>query len=63
MKSLNSKGFNVILYLICFRFIEEEPIHEPELLVIVGALGLLVNVIGLCLLYGKTNQKQNATKT
>ncbi|XP_032310366.1 zinc transporter 1 [Drosophila ananassae] len=35
----------------CKRFIEEEPIHQPELLVIVGALGLLVNVIGLCLLY------------
>lgn len=35
----------------CKRFIEEETIHEPELLVIVGALGLLVNVIGLCLLY------------
>lgn len=34
------------------RFIEEEQIHEPKLLVIVGALGLLVNVIGLCLLYG-----------
>ncbi|KAH8300529.1 hypothetical protein KR018_011836 [Drosophila ironensis] len=35
----------------CKRFIEEEPIHQPELLVIVGALGLLVNLIGLCLLY------------
>ncbi|XP_058975628.1 proton-coupled zinc antiporter SLC30A1 isoform X1 [Musca domestica] len=35
----------------CKRFIEEETIHEPKLLVVVGALGLLVNVIGLCLLY------------
>nr|XP_014099534.1 zinc transporter 1 isoform X2 [Bactrocera oleae] len=35
----------------CKRFIEEEEIHEPKLLVIVGCLGLLVNVIGLCLLY------------
>lgn len=35
----------------CKRFIEEEEIHEPELLVIVGTLGLVVNVIGLCLLY------------
>jgi len=63
MKSLNLKCYNVIIFLIYYRFIEEEPIHEPELLVIVGALGLLVNVIGLCLLYGKTNKKQNATKT
>lgn len=35
------------------RFIEEEPIHEPKLLLIVGCLGLLVNLIGLLLLYGK----------
>ncbi|ALC44924.1 ZnT63C [Drosophila busckii] len=35
----------------CKRFIEEEPIHEPKLLVVVGVLGLLVNIIGLCLLY------------
>lgn len=35
----------------CKRFIEEEPIHEPKLLVVVGAIGLLVNVIGLLLLY------------
>lgn len=35
-----------------YRFIEEETIHEPKLLVIVGALGLLVNLIGLGLLYG-----------
>uniref|UniRef100_A0A1A9X0I4 Cation efflux protein cytoplasmic domain-containing protein n=1 Tax=Glossina brevipalpis TaxID=37001 RepID=A0A1A9X0I4_9MUSC len=49
----------VFLVALCFsitieafkRFIEEETIHEPELLVIVGSLGLVVNVIGLCLLY------------
>ncbi|KAH8365566.1 hypothetical protein KR093_002009 [Drosophila rubida] len=35
----------------CKRFIEKEPIHEPRLLLIVGVLGLLVNLIGLCLLY------------
>ncbi|XP_055846107.1 uncharacterized protein LOC129912041 isoform X2 [Episyrphus balteatus] len=35
----------------CKRFIEEETIHEPKLLLIVGVLGLLVNVIGLFLLY------------
>ncbi|XP_046665272.1 zinc/cadmium resistance protein [Homalodisca vitripennis] len=33
----------------CKRFIEVEEIHEPRLIVVVGALGLLVNVIGLFL--------------
>lgn len=37
----------------CKRFIEIEPIHEPKLLVIVGAIGLLVNVIGLLLFHSK----------
>jgi zinc transporter 1 len=36
-----------------FRFIEVEEIHEPRLIVIVGALGLLVNVVGLFLFHGK----------
>ncbi|XP_011635277.1 zinc transporter 1 isoform X2 [Pogonomyrmex barbatus] len=35
----------------CKRFIEVEEIHEAKLLVGVGALGLLVNVIGLCLFH------------
>ncbi|XP_055322656.1 uncharacterized protein LOC129578328 [Sitodiplosis mosellana] len=35
----------------CKRFIEEEPIHKPELLLFVGCIGLLVNLIGLVLLY------------
>ncbi|XP_071442185.1 proton-coupled zinc antiporter SLC30A1 [Hetaerina americana] len=35
----------------CKRFIEVEVIHEPVLIVIVGALGLLVNIIGLCLFH------------
>lgn len=35
----------------CKRFIEEEQIHEPKLLVTVGCIGLLVNIIGLVLLY------------
>ncbi|KAF4518745.1 hypothetical protein B566_EDAN006148 [Ephemera danica] len=35
----------------CKRFIEFEPIHNPELIVAVGALGLLVNLIGLCLFH------------
>jgi hypothetical protein len=37
----------------CKRFIEVEEIHQAKLLVGVGALGLLVNVIGLCLFHGK----------
>lgn len=37
----------------CKRFIEMEPIHEPKLLVIVGVIGLLINVVGLVLLYGE----------
>ncbi|KAL1459456.1 hypothetical protein WDU94_011438 [Cyamophila willieti] len=35
----------------CKRFIEVEPIHDPSLIVVVGALGLLVNVIGLLLFH------------
>ncbi|XP_046395384.1 zinc/cadmium resistance protein [Ischnura elegans] len=35
----------------CKRFIEIEVIHEPRLIVVVGALGLLVNLIGLCLFH------------
>ncbi|KAG8238171.1 hypothetical protein J437_LFUL018263 [Ladona fulva] len=35
----------------CKRFIEVEVIHEPALIVIVGTLGLFVNLIGLCLFH------------
>jgi len=35
----------------CKRFIEEEHIHEPKLILIVGVIGLLVNTLGLGLLY------------
>lgn len=35
----------------CKRFIEVEHIHEPMLLLCVGALGLVVNLLGLCLLH------------
>uniref|UniRef100_A0A1B6D2D7 Cation efflux protein cytoplasmic domain-containing protein n=1 Tax=Clastoptera arizonana TaxID=38151 RepID=A0A1B6D2D7_9HEMI len=35
----------------CKRFIEVEEIHEPKMIVIVGALGLLVNIIGLFLFH------------
>ncbi|XP_046431654.1 zinc transporter 1 [Neodiprion virginianus] len=49
----------VFLVALCFsitveafgRFIEPEEIHEPELLVVVGVTGLLVNVVGLCLFH------------
>lgn len=27
--------------------------HQPKLVAIVGVIGLVVNVVGLCLLYGK----------
>lgn len=40
----------------CKRFIEKEPIHEPKLLVVVGVIGLLINVVGLVLLFGKSAQ-------
>ncbi|XP_074038808.1 solute carrier family 30 member 1 [Leptinotarsa decemlineata] len=35
----------------CKRFIEVETIHDPQLLVIVGGVGLLVNLIGLLLFH------------
>ncbi|KRT78835.1 hypothetical protein AMK59_8296 [Oryctes borbonicus] len=35
----------------CKRFIEQAEIHNARLLVIVGAIGLLVNLIGLCLFH------------
>lgn len=35
----------------CKRFVEEEHIHQPEWLLIVGIVGLLVNILGLALLY------------
>lgn len=37
----------------CKRFIEVEEIHKAQLLVVVGTIGLLVNIIGLCLFHGK----------
>lgn len=50
-----------ILYLFFYlfrRFIEEEQIHEPKLLLVVGCLGLLVNLIGLVLLFGKNIRRK-----
>lgn len=35
----------------CKRFIEIETIHDPQLLMVVGGIGLLVNVIGLFLFH------------
>lgn len=45
----------------CKRFIEVEEIHEAKLLVGVGALGLLVNVIGLCLFHGECRTRHART--
>lgn len=48
----------VFLVALCFsisiesfkRFYESEEIHDPKMILVVGALGLLVNLLGLCLL-------------
>ncbi|GAB1599911.1 zinc transporter 1-like [Argonauta hians] len=53
----------VFLVALCFsifveslkRLVEKEVINNPEMLVIVGVLGLLVNFIGLCLFRGHTH--------
>ncbi len=47
----------VFLVALCFsitmeslkRFYEPEEIHDPEMILYVGAMGLLVNLLGLCL--------------
>ena len=49
----------VFLVALCFsisiesfkRFYEPEDIHDPQSILIVGALGLLVNLLGLCLFH------------
>lgn len=33
------------------RFYEAEEIHDPKMILIVGALGLVVNLLGLCLFH------------
>lgn len=38
--------------MIFHRFVEKEEIEKPGLLLGIGCLGLLVNLIGLVLLYG-----------
>lgn len=51
----------VFLVALCFsisveavkRFIEVEKIHDAQLLVAVGSLGLLLNIVGLFLFHGK----------
>lgn len=35
----------------CKRFIEVEEIHEPRLIIVVGTLGLIVNIVGLFLFH------------
>lgn len=37
---------------ILYRFIEIEEIHDPQLILIVGCVGLFVNLIGLLLFHG-----------
>ena len=52
----------VFLIALCFsifvetigRFYEPAEIEEPQLLLVVGAIGLLVNLIGLLLFHGNT---------
>lgn len=55
---LNKTAYNELIrifhFMFVYRFIEEEEIHEPKLLLVVGCIGLLVNVIGLLLLYGES---------
>ena len=49
----------VFLVALCFsisieslkRFYEPEDIHDPEMILIVGSLGLIVNLLGLCLFH------------
>lgn len=43
----------ILIFYLVFRFIEVEEIHEPRLIIIVGTLGLLVNVVGLFLFHGE----------
>lgn len=43
----------------CKRFLETEEIHRPQLLLIVGGAGLLVNLIGLLLFHGKLSLVHN----
>lgn len=42
-----------MFFLLFCRFVEKEEIERPELLLVVGCIGLLVNLVGLVLLYGK----------
>jgi len=50
---------NVIYNFICFRFIEVETIHNPKFIVVVGVLGLFVNILGLFLFHGNTLRFSN----
>ncbi|XP_022918613.1 uncharacterized protein [Onthophagus taurus] len=44
----------------CKRFIEREPIHNPQLLLIVGGAGLVVNLIGLALFHEHGSSKRHS---
>ena len=39
-------------YILNSRFIEIEEIHDPQLILVVGCVGLFVNLIGLLLFHG-----------
>lgn len=61
LKSKLEQCFNVQLPISSRRFVEEEPIHNPKLLVLVGGIGLLVNLIGLFVLFGECDHKSRGT--
>lgn len=39
----------IVLYDDIYRLMELQPIHQPKLIVIVGVLGLILNIFGLFL--------------
>ena len=51
----------IFLIALCFsiivqalkRLVEPEKLHRPLLILAVGAVGLLVNIVGMCLFHGK----------
>lgn len=50
---LNNMNTNFIYdFFFCSRFIEVETIHNPKFIVVVGVLGLFVNILGLFLFHG-----------
>ncbi|XP_014250400.1 zinc/cadmium resistance protein-like isoform X2 [Cimex lectularius] len=60
----------VFLAALCFsitveaikRFIEAEEISEPKLILVVGAIGLVVNILGMCLFHEHGGHSNNSKK-